>query len=679
MISLTQPSLICVRTALLLFALVPFSVRAGAETINCTACARETYRGASLSAALRQSTAVNSASPALPPPAGVGKYPRNGPAVPQPSAAAPGALASPAEIISATLIVTSAFPDYFYGQAEGAFWGMRVNYPGHDFMQDEKVAVRGTVVTGENGELAIDAISGTALGVQPVAPLSVSNRGVAGSGSPELPFGRYSHPGVSGGAGLGAPGVLLTTSGIVTAVSPDGGAMTIADGSAWGPLGMHDSEGNSGLRVFTPEGPLPPVGTFVRVTGVGSYYKSGAQNYPSVSVGSGPNVFWESLRKIRVHFLRIHDDDGSRQADITPEQAAVWIARANQVYTPLGVVFLYDPDTDFSDFNSTLLNNVLGNEDPDWNQSSGLANYLAETYFPGKMLVVVRQAVGGFSWWDLNFVAMPAYNTLHCGSLNTSLFSHEIGHYLGLWHTFPTSPFVSVSEAEQYFINHGKDPATFDGDTLPDTLPDPGIRTLECGSTSSVTLAGTVFQLPRDNLMSYYKDADTLSQLQEERALWTIDWRAGNKMPTPRNNPGGPGIVEAENALIISQSGCPFGNQAMTQWGAGNWSNGTQVFGGCGASGEISITFSLTQAGFYNVAAYMTHAPDYGIVGFFLDGVYVGSFDGYGPFVATSGRIPLTKSKKFLSAGFHTIKSKISGKNPKSWNYFMGIDCFQIQ
>lgn len=580
--------------------------------------------------------------------------------------------------MTVSLVVTSASPDYFYGQGEGAFWGMRVDYPDHGFVEDELVIVRGAVVSGEDGELTIQATSGSAQGMSPVAPVFLTNRSIPGSGSTLLPFGRYSHPPVEGGAGLGAPGMLVTTAGVVTAVAPEGNAMTISDGSRWGTSGLFDPEGNAGVRVLLEDGPLPPVGTYVEATGVGSYYNSGGLTYPALKGVKPDWAKWKYTTKVRVHFIRVSDDDGGRTANITPSQAADWVARANQIFAQTSVQLLYDPAADFSDFKSTMLNNMSGSNDANWSQSRALADFVASFYYSGKMVVFVRQAGGGFSWWDLNFVAMPAYSTYHCGSLNTSLFAHEIGHYLGLWHTFPTDPFASVSAAEQYFINNGKDPAIFDGDGLPDTLSDPGIRTLECGSTSSVTLAGVTFQLPRDNLMSYYKDADTLSYLQRTRLLWTLGWRASNKMPSPRNEPYGSGIVEAEDMIFTTHVDCPFGVQWMTPWGSEHWSNGRQVFGGCSKGGEINFLFSVAQSGYYTLAAYMTHAPDFGIVQFYVDGKSTGSvFDGYGALVVPSGRRQLGK-KIYLSAGGHTIKAKAYSKNEKSWNYYMGIDCFQI-
>ena len=193
------------------------------------------------------------------------------------------------------------------------------------------------------------------------------------------------------------------------------------------------------------------------------------------------------------------------------------------------------------------------------------------------------------------------------------------------------------------------------------------------------SLAGVVFQLPRSNLMSYYKDADTLSAVQRNRLHWTLGWRASNKMPSLSNDPYGSGIMEAEDMIFTTHVGCPFGVQWMTPWGSEHWSNGRQVFGGCSNGGEVSFPFQVAQPGYYTLAAYLTHAPDFGIVRLYVDGNPTGSvFDGYGALVAPSGRRQIGSKKVYLAAGGHTIKAKVIGKNEKSSNYFMGIDCFQV-
>jgi hypothetical protein len=140
---------------------------------------------------------------------------------------------------------------------------------------------------------------------------------------------------------------------------------------------------------------------------------------------------------------------------------------------------------------------------------------------------------GGFSWSDLNFVAMPGFAvTTVCGHQNIGILGHEIGHYLGLAHTF-AAEFATQADAQTAFTNSGFNPSIFDGDGLSDTPPDPWIRqnANQCGATNTVVLNGSsgpvAFPLPKGNVMSYYDAPTTFTGQQKDRIRSTIDSRAG--------------------------------------------------------------------------------------------------------------------------------------------------------
>lgn len=81
-------------------------------------------------------------------------------------------------------------------------------------------------------------------------------------------------PGVTGGTGVNTVGRLVRISGRVTASGT--GWFTVDDGS-----GLSDAGGSAGVRVLTG-GTLPPVGSFVRVTGIVEVAVSGNATLPVV-------------------------------------------------------------------------------------------------------------------------------------------------------------------------------------------------------------------------------------------------------------------------------------------------------------------------------------------------------------------------------------------------------------
>ena len=157
--------------------------------------------------------------------------------------------------------------------------------------------------------------------------------------------------------------------------------------------------------------------------------------------------------------VRVSDDDGWRRTPITPIEIKRWVDHGNYIYAPSGIQFLYKTADGMVELKSTRLNNFNGNSDPDWQESRRAANRVAAEH-PGKLTLIFRHGPGphpishAFSWIDSDFVIMPAFSAANvCGRPNMGTFPHEVGHYLGLWHTF-AKMFETVAQADVWLKDH---------------------------------------------------------------------------------------------------------------------------------------------------------------------------------------------------------------------------------
>lgn len=385
---------------------------------------------------------------------------------------------------------------------------------------------------------------------------------------------------------------------------------------------------------------------------------------------------------VHIQAIRVSDDDGKRSAAITAAQFSQWVEFANKCYADAGIKFLFDPMNDFTSIKSTMLNGMVGIQDPNWSEEEDLGDSIAARY-PDKITVFCRYGPGerptggGFSWDDYNFIALGGYEGMtHCGHPHLDALAHEIGHYLGLTHTFAGQPFADVAHAEEFLRSKDNDIAAFDGDGLDDTPPDPCIRFTECEHVSSVRLNGIEVPLPRRNLMSYYDERDTLSPQQIARSRWFLQARMKNGMGMPTNrNAVSP--IEAESLKVSDRRGCGEFVQSMAPWGAKDWSGGNQLFLVFQPGSSITLQLPVKTSGKHRVSFYITHAPDFGIVRVYLDDRPLGKpIDGYAPVVATSGRIALGTAD--LTEGMHHLRLDSVGKNKASTSHYFGLDCIEL-
>jgi hypothetical protein len=137
------------------------------------------------------------------------------------------------------------------------------------------------------------------------------------------------------------------------------------------------------------------------------------------------------------------------------------------------------------------------------------------------------------------------------------------------------------------------------------------------------------------------------------------------------------GTIEAEQLKILKFERCRPMIQNMSPWGAERWSNENQLFCPGELNSHVVLEFEVGESRSYELDVYFTKAPDYGIVEVLVDGKVVGKpFDGYSPTVEPSGKVNFGIIE--LSKGKHSIEFRTVGKNEKSTNYFMGIDCFTL-
>ncbi|PZM67560.1 hypothetical protein [Paenibacillus dendritiformis] len=247
---------------------------------------------------------------------------------------------------------------------------------------------------------------------------------------------------------------------------------------------------------------------------------------------------------------------------ITPVEFADLVVRVNRSFEGTGIRLVFDPSTDWEPMADTQLNTDLYADL--YNAASPLrerGNQIASRY-SGKIVCFLRwgnEPTGNptgngnafpppgaspkppsVNDFEQNYVALPnrivpPYGLLNQG--NGSFVAHELGHYLGLYHTFPgwsdregpgsifehipSGTPLSASVADQavidYIVANGGTVDALDGDLLDDTPPDPtpilfnahsqdicAQRQIAVTGFISGRLVSFIFEPDPNNVMSYY-------------------------------------------------------------------------------------------------------------------------------------------------------------------------------
>jgi hypothetical protein len=139
-----------------------------------------------------------------------------------------------------------------------------------------------------------------------------------------------------------------------------------------------------------------------------------------------------------------------------------------------------------------------------------------------------------------------------------------------------------------------------------------------------------------------------------------------------------PNSIEAESLKILdSKDGNPT-VQEMSSFGP-HWSNDSQFwFVATKEGAEATLELPIATAGKYDLSAYFTAAPDYGIVQVLVDGAAVGGQTNcWAPGVIAKGKTELGVVD--LTAGPHRLTFRAVGHDPKSTGYLIGVDALGLE